>query len=70
MGLRLRVSVKTDTLSFTEEYTRAGFGAGGLIPEPPLPSGRYTMLYRNEVKLPQTAKNFLGAFRTEPPPPS
>lgn len=43
-------------------------GGGGLIPEPPLPSGRYTMLYRNEVKLPQTAKNFLGAFRTEPPP--
>ena len=45
-------------------------GGGGPIPEPPLPSGRYTMLYRNEVKLPQTAKNFLGAFRTEPPPPS
>lgn len=45
-----------------------GLRGGGLIPEPPLPSGRYTMLYRNEVKLPQTAKNFLGAFRTEPPP--
>ncbi|MCI6530961.1 MAG: LysR family transcriptional regulator [Mesosutterella sp.] len=80
-GLRLRVSVETDTMAFTKEYTRAGFGIGaGLIPEPPLrvedepdlfrlqvdpplPSGRYVALFRNDLELPQTAEVFLAQFQ-------
>lgn len=85
-GLRLTVAVETETMAFTEEYTRAGFGIGaGLIPEPPLalrldpglfrlelaepfPAGRYAALFRNDLELPQTARDFLALFSPGPEP--